>query len=172
MPDTFLEHLCLLIFAQDQWKEKDYSRIFNSSVSTRREHSDCDTCCSCPVCRSYWAFYDPKIDDDYFIPCGLCEELVKRFDNKKGQNHGFLLFSHSLLQKNELLELTELLLEEDKVKKIFLFQIDYYKGQKKASEVLQQVGKIKLKRNEFNDLLNVDNLQLEKIYEVSKDSYY
>ena len=98
------QHLCILLIAQNQWKEKDYEK-FNDETITKvhssAAHAKCGVCMTCPICRSTWALFDPENPGKYVPECEYCDVLLPYFEQyRSGDN--LLLFSHEKMQVDVL----------------------------------------------------------------------
>ena len=171
------EHLCVLIFAQNTWKGKDYKKLEAKAVSEfigNAGHEDCDLCLTCPICRATWELFDPKNLGEFNFICKYCEVLIPFFESyQTGDN--VLLFSHQNLNIEGLRSFIELNLTNDKVKKIFILQLQEWEKKVKMPKAEDLIGLIihkKLKRSEFIALLDSEEFEYRVLYDVFKDAYY
>lgn len=177
--DDLWPHFCLLIYPQDSWKEKDIDQIsknIKELILYLTGHADCQVCNSCPICHSYNELFDPNEPGSYHEnDCTICKVVKENYEKRLGRKHGIILFAHSIIP-NEAIELmVEKLLDQSKVKKICLLQVElpslkekrHKRKYKKQSLTQQSVRKTDfLKRILFNQL---DRLT---IYEITKDIYF
>ncbi|WXG41198.1 MAG: hypothetical protein WED07_10590 [Candidatus Freyarchaeum deiterrae] len=175
MSSFYDAHFCLLIFAQDQWKESYTEKISKNTRDLFYQytgHSNCDVCNTCPICRALVEMFDPMNPDEYIIVCDLCKALYKMMEEIKGQTDGMILFSHSFpLEIQSVTYLTKLLLQSDKIKKIYILEVVTEKNTQ-VSEVIEKIKKIRLKKSEFIKLLDSNEFKDKVLYEISKDSYF
>ena len=171
------EHTCILIIAQNQWKEKDFERFGDGSLSDmlgELEHDDCDICLTCPICRSFWELFDPENLGEYNQLCEYCEVFLPLFkEEQKGDS--VLLFSHKNLLPDSLKKFTEFTLENERIKKIFILQHQDWKkrGQLPSpKELLKKVKHQELKKSEFFSIIDEDKFEFLVMYEIFKDKYY
>jgi hypothetical protein len=119
----FDEHYCLAIYPQGRWK-KAYEEKLVSSVKASflkaGGHSDCETCCTCPVCRSFEEMFDPTAPGGYDQVCGLCRPLDDLFRTKLGKTEGIILLSHFRPVAPETMAA---LFKDKNVKKVYILNL-------------------------------------------------
>jgi hypothetical protein len=167
MSRDFTEHFSLVVFAQDKWNEKDRKRI-GTNVKARflelAGHSDCKTCGSCPICRSFEELFDPAAPGPYDQPCGLCKGLHTKMKSLLGKNDGFVLFSHTRPIGKDLVTL---ILKDKHVKKVFVLSWITSKVHKPSVKDIEGLSIDKIVQTDFLKGTPKDNI----IYEVHKDEY-
>ena len=171
----YSRHLCVLIYAQDDWREKDYRNIGDSTLADylgSTEHSDCEVCLSCPVCRAEWELFDPENPGEYVQFCEYCEVLLS-FMKEQLTNDGLLLFSHDLLKLDALKQFVEYSLKDKKIKKIFILEQDEIERKKtKPNKLLDKIKHQEIKYSEFIALIDSNKFEYNVLYEIFKDKYY
>ena len=169
------EHLCILIYPQGQWKEKDYERFGDKTLENflgASEHANCKVCMTCPICRANWELFDPENPGEYVQLCEYCEVLLPLF-KKYQKNDALILFSHSKLKCDSLRQFTEHTLENKKIKKFYVLELSIWEKRKpKPQELVQLISHQRLKCSEFLILLETNKFEYMVMYEVYKDSYY
>ena len=177
--DAEYEHLCILIFAQNTWKEKDFIKLEEKTVVNYLENTpqgDCDVCLTCDICRGTWELFDPENPGKYNPLCNYCEVLLPFFKKfQSGEN--VLLFSHQTIDSNGLRSFTETNLSNEKVKKIYILQLHEWREKRyekylKAEELIDSLSHVKITHSDFLSLLDEDKFEYRVLYEISKDSYY
>ena len=170
------DHFCLLIFGQGLWKESFTTKISKETKSSffhLSGYSKNSLSCTCPICNALVKLFDPRNPGDYVDFCNLCEELFKKFEDVKGQNEGMLLFSHQLMYDLiQLQNLTQNLLSNDKIKKIYILEVEWVKISKSIHEIIEGITKRRLKKSDFFQLIKENNFEYSVIYEIFKDKYY
>jgi hypothetical protein len=169
------EHFCLLVHAQDHWDEKDESQILQEVIQNYSQlhgHSDCKICLTCSICQSLWSLFDPTYPGEYNAGCNACEDIYQIFSKKRGNNSGLILFSHDNLKREKLLSLTDVLLEQERIKKIIMLQLEYQKITNRTFEIIDALETKKVTKFEFNELFDKNDYQLNVNYEISKDRYF
>ncbi|MFX0114305.1 MAG: hypothetical protein ACFFB3_07145 [Candidatus Hodarchaeota archaeon] len=175
MTRVYLEHFCLLVFAQDRWKEKNQAEVMQlirEAYIRGNPHADCDLCMNCPVCRGLWDLFEPNNLGEYVSICTVCNLLNETFLGRLGSNDGVVLFAHTKLSAPHLREFAKSLLDSSRIKKIFVLQVDSFKVGSKTLETLQQLKQEKMKLFAFQDLLKEEKNEFNVIYEVSRGQYY
>lgn len=175
MTRVYLEHFCLLVFAQDRWKEKDQAkamRLIHEAYIRSNPHADCDLCMNCPVCRALWDLFEPYNPGEYVSICRVCKVLNETFLASLGNNDGIILFAHTKLSATHLRKFAKSLLESSRIKKIFVLQVDSFKVGSTTFETLQQLEQQKVKLFAFRNLLKEEKNEFNVMYEVLKDQYY
>lgn len=91
----------------------------------------------------------------------------------KGQNDGIILFSHSLTPEiHSVKDLTEFLLESEKIKKIYILELDWMNVSHPVSEIIESIKKIRMKKSEFIKTVDSNKFNKRVLYEISKDTYF
>jgi hypothetical protein len=165
--DDYPEHHCLLIVAQDQWKEQ-FRDDFSSSVRTRfflhGEHGDCEVCCTCPLCRSLEELFDPERPGAYDRPCSLCEHLLTMLKRRLGSANGLILFSHYRPIEKAMIDA---LFEERRVKKVFVLALITRLGETLDQARVDALETRIIAKSDFP----VDGATENVILEVRRDEY-
>jgi hypothetical protein len=166
-PSDYPEHHCLVIVAQDQWKEQ-FKNDLGSSVKNRffflGGHGDCEVCCTCPLCRSLEELFDPERPGAYDCPCSLCGHLLTMLKRRLGRANGLILFSHYRPIEKAIIDA---LFEERRVKKVFVLALVTPQG-----KTLDQAGVDALEtkiiaKSDFP----VQGLTENVILEIHRDEY-
>ncbi len=168
-------HLCILIYAQNNWKDKDYEQFSDMTLVDylgKTEHSDCEVCLTCPVCRADWELFDPENPGEYVQFCEYCEVLLPLLKEHL-TGDGFILFSHRLVKLDALKQFIDFTLSNKKIKKVFVIQqYDPNRKPAKATKMLGQIKHQELKQSEFLTLIEAEKFEYNNLYEVFKDKYY
>jgi hypothetical protein len=135
-------------------------------------HLSCNLCLSCPVCRGLWDLFDPNSPGEYVGLCKVCGDLVQLFKERLGKIQGFLLFAHTDLSKEELEKLTRFLLDEKRIKKVYILQLARLKIGSRATSQIGQIEHIQVKESAFRELLEDEEFRYELLYEIQKDRYH
>ncbi len=172
----YSQHTCIIIFAQNDWKDKDYDSInvkILTGLFSGADHSDCEVCLSCPVCRAEWELFDPENSGEYVQICEYCEVLLPLMKDQLTSD-GLILFSHTLLKLDVLKQFVDYSLKSKKIKKIFILEQDDYVNKKstKPNKLLEQIKQQTINCSEFIELINSSNFQYNILYEVFKVKYY
>ena len=169
-------HFCLLIFGQGLWKEtftKKISKETKFNFFHLSGYSVDSLFCTCPICNALVKLFDPMNPDGYIDVCDLCTALYKRFKEIQGQNEGMILFSHQLMDDlNQLENLTQNLLTNEKIKKIYILELEWVKISKSIPLLLEDINQKRLRKSEFIDLIKKNLFEYKVIYEIFKDKYY
>ncbi len=126
--------------------------------------------CTCPICNALVKLFDPQNPGQYVDFCDLCKALYNKLENIKGQNEALILFSHQLIpDMNQLHALTQSLLSSEKIKKIYILEVEYEKISKPIPSILDAIIHKRLKKSEFYELLEANKFEYRVIFEVFKD---
>ena len=129
--------------------------------------------CTCPICNAFVNLFNPTDPGEYVDLCDLCKPLYEKLEKIKGQNEGMILLSHSAIKEIGLLQnFANCLLSNEKVKKIYLLEIEQNKIPKKVPEIIKKLNHKRIPRSEFNNLLENNLYEYEVLYEVFKDKYF
>jgi hypothetical protein len=164
-------HTCLLIFAQGTWKErfkesflKEITRNFisNMNIDATDLWNEID---KSPL-------FNPKQPTDRNKPCEVCHALYKIFEEKKGNNDRFILFSHNILGWTGLETFLLHILGQGNVKKVYFLELDqdsYTEGaHNKIPEIIKKIEYVKLNRTDFFRLFQAEKISFSTLYEVVK----
>jgi len=170
------DHFCLLLFGQGLWKDS-FTRKISKETKTNFFHlsgySKDSLFCTCPICNALVKLFDPLNPGDYVDFCDLCKALYNKFEGIKGQNEGIILFSHQLMNDmNQIQNLTQNLLAIEKIKKIYILEVEWVKISKLVPSIIEDIKHIRLKKSEFFELLKENKFEYRIIYEIFKDRYY
>lgn len=168
-------HFCLLIFAQGTWKPKYKERLAKETQSnflqTLEPRSKAESLHLSWAETERLPLFDPMELGKTQRECALCSAIYKIFQEKKGQNAGVILFSHSVPDVIGFKALFPPLLKDPRIKKLFYFElgpetfvIDKTKYLAQLNERTHQC----LSESEFFDLLDNDKFQQNKLYEIYK----
>lgn len=170
------EHFCLLIFGQGKWKEnfeKKVSKETKSSFFHLSGYTTDSLFCTCPICNALVKLFDPSNPGDYVEICDYCKGLYKVFRIIQGTNEGMILFSHNLFKEATQIEnLTQNLLSNEKIKKLYILQVDWEKISKPYSELSREITQQRINKSEFLSMLREIGLEYKIIYEIYKDKYF
>jgi hypothetical protein len=111
--------------------------------------------------------------DEYVDHCNLCIPLYQKLERMKGSNEGMIFFSHNCIREAELLQnLTNSLLSNEKIKKIYILEVEYKKIDKEVPLIIEELKHQRLPKSEFISLLEKKLYKYRVIYEIFKDNYY
>jgi len=170
---TIYEHFALLIFGQGRWKDsftKKISEDTKASFFHLSGYTKDSLSCTCPICNALIKLFDPMRTDEYIKLCNLCIPLYQKLERMKGSNEGMVFFSHNIIREAELLQnLTNSLLSNEKIKKIYILEIEYKKIDKEAPLIIEELKHQRLPKSEFISLLDNKLYKYRVIYEIFKD---
>ncbi len=169
------DHFALLVFGQGLWKEsfaKKISEDTNSNFFHLSGYTKEGLVCTCPICNAHIELFDPRNPDEYFDLCDLCIPLYQKLEKMKGSSEGMIFLSHNAIVEPELLQdLTNSLLSNDKIKKIYLLEVEYKKIEKEVPLIIEDLKHQRLPISEFISLLENKLYNYRVIYEIFKDNY-
>jgi len=171
------DHFALLIFGlQSKWKESFTRKILKDTKSNffhLSGYTKDSLFCTCPICNALIKLFDPKNPDEYVALCGLCIPLYQKLERMKASNEGMIFLSHNAIIKPELLkDLTNNLLSNDKIKKIFILEVENKKIEKDIPLIIEELKHQRLPKSEFISLLENKLYNYRVIYEIFKDQYF
>ena len=117
-------HFCLLIIAQEKWKENYQQKIlekvssnFLSVLVARNEAEEK---------RLGWEETpkDPLFNPKNYENCKICSGLTQIFYEKKGINNGLVLFSHTVPDAIGFKSFFTSVFEEKRIKKVLYYELD------------------------------------------------
>ena len=165
------EHFCILIFAQGKWNHNDREGVINPIREKRKENIDDP--------YPFFTKLTLRRNPPQFATCQLCESLHSLFEELRGQNDAILYQGHHYLifddDKEDMKELVNLILSNEKVKKFYLIYIKGFSEIKttkiramdlnelKALLTFKKVGK-----TEFIQILEDNIFEKRTVYEISK----
>ena len=169
------DHFALLIFGQGLWKEsftRKTSKDTKSSFFHLSGYTKDSLFCTCPICNALIKLFDPRSPDENVDLCGLCIPLYQKFERMKGSNEGMVFLSHNAILEAELLkDLTNSLLANDKIKKIYILEVEYKKIEKEIPLIIEELKHQRLPKSEFISLLENKLYNYRVIYEIFKDQH-
>ncbi len=164
-------HTCLLIFAQGTWKENYRMRFLKkikAKFITSMKIDDIDLWGE----NEQIPLFDPNHPEANDNPCELCDPLSEIFLKKKGQNDGFILFSHNVLGWDGMKDFFLYILGESNVKKIYYLELDGFSylvsTKDRIPEILNALKEKKVNRSTFFDLFEKEKIEFSIIYEILK----
>lgn len=178
---TYFPHFCILLYAQDQWNEKEQNILYGQVAS--KYHSVVD---DNPWDEKDWdevTLYNPQKPENnpergawgIINPCIICNALIPIFTAKKGDKQGFILFSHSILPPTELTQFLEFLLSQEKIKKMVILILDEITvtGKMTRSKALSLIptGAQSYNLTEIKTAITQKTIQSGVLYEIRKDKY-
>ena len=165
------EHFCVLIFAQGKWDEKDRESIINPIQKKRKENLDYP--------YPFFTKLTLRRDPPHFAKCELCENLHSLFEELKGPNDAILYQGHHYLifedDKEDMKELVNNILSNEKVKKFYLVYIKGFSELKTTKIRAMDLNELKVllpfkkvNKTDFIGILEENKFEKRIIYEVSK----
>lgn len=168
------EHFCILINAQDNWKDQDKQLIRDISLSQRKKYVDYD-----------YHFYhkltyrDKKPD---YGDCLLCNQIYSLFSNLKGNREGILYQGHHYLEPEDtkdIVEYIQLILAKNQAKKVYILYLDSLKELKRDGinklnneEFKELFKEERYTLKEFETLLQENEIKERVLYEILREKYY
>ena len=165
------EHFCLIIFAQGNWNEKDRQSIRSRLRDKRNEKKDLPY----PLfTKLVYREEKPKYAD-----CKLCEPIYDMLMELKGSNDGIIYQGHHYLipedDMEDIKDLADLILGDNKVKKFYLLYFDSFHEIKKTiiptitlNDLKEKMTTKKCKIEVFKEIIDEKKFQSRIIYEVLK----
>lgn len=103
--------------------------------------------------------------------------IYAKFVDKIKKNVGLILFSHSLIEKNGIINLVSSLLEDHRVKKIKLLEVEEVRltgriSPNKIVEINTKLSSRKIYHSEFLRCVEEGKVDPFTIYEIVKVRYY
>ena len=164
-------HICLLIFAQGTWKENFKKQLIEDIKNKFLANMDIDKVDEWSEIEQI-PLFNPNNPGKTDRPCELCNSLYELFEEKRGSNDGFILFSHNILGWDGMEKFLLFILGEVKVKKIYYLELDsdsYLVGiSKKIPEIMQKIKHLMVNRSEFFKLFEDKKVEFSILYEVAK----
>lgn len=164
-------HTCLLIFAQGTWKENYKKRFLKQIKDKFLSQMNIDEI-------DLWGefeqipLFDPNNPEANDKPCELCNPLSEIFLKKKGQNDGFILFSHNILGWKGMKDFLLYILGDTNVKKILYLELDQFSyltsTKNRITPILNDISEKKVNRSAFFDLFEKEKIEFSTLYEVVK----
>jgi hypothetical protein len=168
------EHFCILIIAQNEWKDQDKQSIKSISLTERKKHIEYD-----------YHFYHKLTHRDKkpeYSDCLFCNQIYKLFEDLKENREGILYHGHHYLEPEDtkdIVEFTKLILAENQVKKVYILYLDSLKEFKRENinnfnynEFKDLITKKKNTLPEFETLLQDHEMKERVLYEILKEKYY
>ena len=164
-------HICLLIFAQGTWKENFKMKLLKDVKNEFLANMDIDEVDEWSEIEQI-PLFNPKNPGKNDHPCELCNSLYDIYKEKRGNNDGFILFSHNILGWVGMEKFLLFVLGEVKVKKILYLELgaDSYlvSTSKKIPQIIKKISHLKVNRSEFSKLFEDKKIEFSIIYEVGK----
>jgi len=164
-------HVCLLIFAQDTWKENYKKRLLKEVKNKFISNMDIDDV-------DLWSeiekipLFNPKTPEENHKPCELCYSLYDIFEKEKGNNDGIILFSHNILGWKGMKNFLLFVLGGVNVKKIYYLELDQssylISTKKRISIIIKNIKPRQVIRSIFFDLFDKEKIEFSTLYEVVK----
>ncbi|MHA1954840.1 MAG: hypothetical protein ACW96U_12940 [Candidatus Heimdallarchaeaceae archaeon] len=168
------EHFCVLINAQDNWKEQDIQSVRDISLSQRKKYVDFD-----------YHFYHKLTYRDKkpeYSDCLLCNQIYNLFANLKGNREGILYQGHHYLEPDDtkdIVEYTKLIFDKNQVKKVYILYLDSLKEFKREDinnldydEFKELIKEERYTLKEFESLLQENEIKERVLHELLREKYY
>nr|MDO8109901.1 hypothetical protein [Candidatus Sigynarchaeota archaeon] len=113
--------------------------------------------------------FDPENPGEYAPVCSICSVVLGVFKKILGKNEGAIFFSHNTLPGNKLAKFIRIIMNESKVKKMYVLEtpsIKIAQGERDFGSKLRQET---VKLFEFVDKVEKDEFEYLIIYEIRKD---
>lgn len=150
-------HYGILVFAQGAWREKEKVSLEEKINQKKREGE-------LPNLFRYTSPFN----------CDLCNQINDLFEEIKGKNDGIMYFAHENLELDEIKMFTNLIIDDEMVKKMYMFQGGPVERSKIGKEInlRERLTPKSCGKSEFVKILEDNEFQLEILYEITKDRYY
>jgi hypothetical protein len=163
----FDRHVCLVLFAQGQWKDKHHDKIL-SKVKRRffelSGHADCEICNTCPICNAIEQLFDPMEPGEYDTVCGLCHRIYAVLRERLGKHDGAILFSHYITIDPDLIDK---IFEEPRIKKVFVLELYEKLPERMDDERLRGLESKVIAKKDYRAHEGTKNV----ILEIRRDEY-
>jgi hypothetical protein len=165
------EHFCFFIHEQSTWSEKDRTEIeaivLRSSIKLFRNISEPDWMMQSKY-RIFWDCFDPIVVKSN--QCPICKLLLPKFIQTQKEHRGILRFSHSEFYMEQFAPFVQLLLANQRIKKIYLLLLE---EQGPHDPVIDNLWRSEQRviLNQFLSLIQDEMIEYATLYEVVKDSY-
>ncbi|MHA1147941.1 MAG: hypothetical protein ACTSR8_06815 [Promethearchaeota archaeon] len=165
------EHLCLLIFAQGKWTEKDKMSVRQPLLDKRKDKPDFPYPFFLKFTRQ-----EKKPSDSYCNICGsiyeMFQEIIGPNDNIFYQGHHYIILEDD---KEDMKELPSLILPHSKVKKLYFLYLDSFKEFDRnevkkwtLNDLKEHVTSKQCNASEFENLVDHDEFKPRILYEITK----
>ena len=154
VPISYL-HFGSLVFAQGKWDQKDRNGVMEI---VRAHHRDL-----------------PNLYRTNFpTSCDLCTQIHDIFQEIKRNNDGVMYIGHTNLELDEILLVTKLFMEDDRIKKFYFFQGGPVKRTEvgKKHNIRERLTPKKCTKSEFIEILKNKRFEEEILYEITKDYFF
>lgn len=168
------EHFCILIIAQDEWKEQDKQSIRDISLTERKKYVEYD-----------YHFYHKltyRNKKPEYSDCLLCNQIYSLFTNLKGNREGIQYQGHHYLEPDDTKDIvgyTKLILAENQVKKVYILYLDSLKELKREEinnhnydEFKELIKEERYSLEEFETQLQEHEIKERVLYEILREKYY
>ena len=165
------EHFCVIIFAQGKWNDKDRASIRKSLIE---KHNMCSDNPYPLFTKLTYREKKPSYSD-----CNLCGPIYEMFQEISGTNDNIIYQGHHYLlpedDKEDMKELTKIILGNPKVKKFYLLYLDSF-GEvdrnviKKwtLNDLKERLTSKLSNSSEFETLVDENKFKSRIIFEISK----
>ena len=167
------EHFCVLVTAQGNWKDEDLREIRQSLIDERVKYRAEDY----PLIMKLVYRTEKPVYSD----CQLCDPIYDLLQKKKANFQGIIYQGHHYLEPedtNDMVDLVNILIENDKIKKIHILYLDSFSEFKRdtinnlsSDELIEKIEQKKLSKSTFLNILSTDKFQNRTLYEILKDVY-
>ncbi|MCK5303865.1 MAG: hypothetical protein KAJ72_01345 [Candidatus Heimdallarchaeota archaeon] len=167
------EHFCVLVTAQGNWKDEDLREIRQSLIDERVKYRAEDY----PLIMKLVYRTEKPVYSD----CQLCDPIYDLLQKKKANFQGIIYQGHHYLEPedtNDMVDLVNILIDNDKIKKIYILYLDSFKEFKRdtinnlsSDELIEKIEQKKLSKSTFLNILSTDKFQNRTLYEILKDVY-
>ncbi len=165
------EHLCVIIFAQGKWNEKDRASIRQPLIEKHNMHSD----------NPYPLFtkLTYREESPSYSDCNLCGPIYEMFQEILGTSDNLIYQGHHYIipedDKEDMKELPKTILENPKVKKFYLLYLDSFGEVDRnvierwtLNDLKEQITVKQCNASEFEKLIDENNFKSRILYEITK----
>ena len=165
------EHLCMVIFAQGKWTEKDRAVIKQLILEKHKEKTDLPYPFYLKLTRQ---FEKPSYSD-----CNICGPIYEMFQDIIGSNDNIYYHGHHYIipedDKEEMKELPGLILNNPKVKKFYLLYLDSFHEVNRndinrwtIKDLKEHINSKQCNASEFENIIDQDKFESRILYEITK----
>ena len=168
------EHFCILILSQDSWKEYDRDSILSISREKLLEYRDHD-----------YNFYDKltyRSSEPNNILCPICKVVYRLLIELTNNRDHIMFLGHHYVEPEDypyLIEFSKMILNHEKVKKVFLLNLDRMIEFKVAEienlsfdDLKSLISQESCTRDELENILQTQKFKYRTLYDIVKTRYY
>ena len=165
------EHVCLLIFAQGKWTEKNMITVRQPLLDKHKIHTDDP--------YPFFLKFTHQEKKPSYSDCNICgpiyemfQEIIGTNDNIYYQGHHYIIFDDD---KEDMKDLPSLILPHPKVKKLYFLYLDSFKefdrnevNKWSLKDLNEKITSKQCNTSEFEKLLEQNEFKPRILYEITK----